>query len=230
MTRAMGEPAQPAGRRSRMIVGITGASGIAYGIRMLEVLRTFDIETHLVVSKAADLTRAHETDLSARALRALSDEYHSNSDMAAPISSGSFRTIGMIVAPCSIRTLSDIAHGVTGSLISRAADVVLKERRRLVLMVRETPLHAGHLKSMLAVTEMGGIIAPPVPAFYTGPTSVNDIVDHTVGRMLDLYDLDASLFPRWGDPPELDIAELDGAELDRAALGSQRGDAQNTFD
>ena len=143
MTRAMGEPAQPAGRRSRMIVGITGASGIAYGIRMLEVLRTFDIETHLVVSKAADLTRAHETDLSARALRALSDEYHSNSDMAAPISSGSFRTIGMIVAPCSIRTLSDIAHGVPGSLISRAADVVLKERRRLVPQGRAALLTRG---------------------------------------------------------------------------------------
>ncbi|HEY4993060.1 MAG TPA: UbiX family flavin prenyltransferase [Nakamurella sp.] len=226
----MDEPEQRAARRSRIVVGITGASGIAYGIRLLEVLRILDIETHLVVSKAAELTRAHETDLSSRDLRALCDEYHSNSDMAAPISSGSFRTIGMIVAPCSIRTLSDIAHGVTGSLISRAADVVLKERRRLVLMVRETPLHAGHLKSMLAVTEMGGIIAPPVPAFYTRPSGVNDIVDHTVGRLLDLYDLDASLFPRWGEPPELDIAELDGAELDRAALGSQRGDAQHSFD
>jgi len=230
MTRAMDEPEQRAARRSRIVVGITGASGIAYGIRLLEVLRILDIETHLVVSKAAELTRAHETDLSSRDLRALCDEYHSNSDMAAPISSGSFRTIGMIVAPCSIRTLSDIAHGVTGSLISRAADVVLKERRRLVLMVRETPLHAGHLKSMLAVTEMGGIIAPPVPAFYTRPSGVNDIVDHTVGRLLDLYDLDASLFPRWGEPPELDIAELDGAELDRAALGSQRRDAQHSFD
>ncbi len=182
----------------RMVVGITGASGIVYGIRTLETLRELGIETHLVVSKAGELTRSHETAYTAEQLRSLADFYYPNGDLAAPIASGSFRTMGMIVVPCSVRTLSDIGHGVTGSLLPRAADVVLKERRRLVMLVRETPLHAGHIKSMLAVTEMGGIIAPPVPAFYTRPQSLEDIVDHTVGRALDLFGLDAGNFPRWG--------------------------------
>jgi flavin prenyltransferase len=187
------------GARRRMVVGITGATGIVYGVRLLKALRELEIESHLVVSKAGEMTRAYETDLCAEDLRSLADVFYSPSDIAAPISSGSFRTMGMIVAPCSVRTMSDIAHGVTSGLISRAADVVLKERRRLVLMLRETPLHAGHLKSMLAITEMGGIIAPPVPAFYARPQSLNDMVTHTIGRVLDLFDLDLSSFPRWGD-------------------------------
>jgi len=189
----------------RMVVGITGATGIVYGVRLLKALRELKIESHLIVSKAGEMTRAYETDMSSEELRSLADVIYSPSDIAAPISSGSFRTMGMIVAPCSVRSMSDIAHGVTSGLISRAADVCLKERRRLVLMLRETPLHAGHLKSMLAVTEMGGIIAPPVPAFYSRPQSLDDMVTHTIGRVLDLFDLDLNAFPRWGeenDEPE----------------------------
>ncbi|WP_439622799.1 UbiX family flavin prenyltransferase [Gemmata sp.] len=187
--------------RRRMIVGISGATGIIYGVRLLEVLRRLDVETHLVVSRAGDLTRTHETDLTAAELRALADVTYNPADVGAAIASGSFRTMGMVVAPCSIRTLSEIATGVTGALLSRAADVCLKERRRLVLMVRETPLHAGHLKSMLAVTEAGGVIAPPVPAFYTRPRTLEDVVDHTVARVLDLFDLESPSATRWGEPP-----------------------------
>ena len=183
--------------RRRMVVGITGATGIIYGVRLLEALRDLDIETHLVMSKAAELTRAYETDFKSEDIRGLADCVYSPNDVGAAISSGSFRTMGMIVAPCSIRTMSDIAHGITSGLISRAADVALKERRRLVLMVREAPLHAGHLRSMLAITEAGGIIVPPVPAFYNRPRSIDDIVMHTVGRALDLFDLDVGNFPRW---------------------------------
>ncbi|WP_338147676.1 UbiX family flavin prenyltransferase [Neoroseomonas terrae] len=185
-----------------MVVGITGATGIVYGVRVLKALRQLEIESHLIVSKAGEMTRAYETDMSAEQLRSLADVVYSPNDIAAPISSGSFRTMGMIVAPCSVRSMSDIAHGVTSGLISRAADVCLKERRRLVLLLRETPLHAGHLKSMLAVTEMGGIIAPPVPAFYSRPQSLDDLVTHTVGRVLDLFDLDIKAFPRWGERDE----------------------------
>ena len=188
--------------RRRMIVGISGATGTVYGVRLLETLRRLDVETHLVVSKAGDLTRAYETDLSAGDLRALADVTYNPADVGAAIASGSFRTMGMIVAPCSVRTLSEIATGVTGSLLSRAADVCLKERRRLVLLVRETPLHAGHLMSMLAVTEAGGVIAPPVPAFYTRPRTLEDLVDHTVARVLDLFDLDVPSATRWGEPSE----------------------------
>ncbi|MDE1568017.1 UbiX family flavin prenyltransferase [Aquabacter sp. P-9] len=183
----------------RMVVGITGATGIVYGVRLLKALRQLEIESHLIISKAGEMTRAYETDLSSEDLRILADVVYSPSDIAAPISSGSFRTMGMIVAPCSVRSMSDIAHGVTSGLISRAADVCLKERRRLVLMLRETPLHAGHLKSMLAITEMGGIIAPPVPAFYSRPETLDDMVTHTIGRVLDLFDLDLKAFPRWGE-------------------------------
>ncbi|MFK8253298.1 UbiX family flavin prenyltransferase [Ancylobacter terrae] len=186
----------------RMVVGITGATGIVYGVRLLKALRHLEIESHLVVSKAGEMTRAYETDMTAEELRGLADVVYSPGDISAPISSGSFRTMGMIVAPCSVRSMSDIAHGVTSGLISRAADVCLKERRRLVLMLRETPLHAGHLKSMLAVTEMGGIIAPPVPAFYSRPASLDDMVTHTIGRVLDLFDLDLKVFPRWGEEDE----------------------------
>lgn len=187
----------------RMVVGMTGATGIVYGVRLLQALRELEIESHLVVSKAGEMTRAYETDMTSEELRRLADVVYSPSDIAAPISSGSFRTMGMIVAPCSVRSMSDIAHGVTSGLISRAADVCLKERRRLVLLLRETPLHAGHLKSMLAVTEMGGIIAPPVPAFYPRPQSVDDVVTHTIGRVLDLFDLDLKAFPRWGEGEEM---------------------------
>ena len=180
--------------RKRMVVGITGATGIIYGIRLLEVLRVLDVETHLIVSKAGDITRAHETDMSSTDLRALAARHYGIGEIGAAPASGSFRSMGMIIAPCTIRTLSEIATGVTDNLITRAADVTLKERRRLVLLVREFPLHAGHLRSMLAVTEMGGIVAPPVPAFYTRPRTIGDLVDQTIGRVLDLFGLDAGTF------------------------------------
>lgn len=185
--------------RGRIIVGITGATGIVYGIRLLEQLRTLGVETHLVVSKAGELTRAHETSLSSAVLRALADVSYAPGDVGAAIASGSFRTRGMIVAPCTVRTLSEIASGVTTSLLTRAADVTLKERRRLVLLVRETPLHAGHLESMLAVTRLGAIVFPPVPAFYTQPRTIEDIVDQTIGRALDLFELEVAGLPRWGE-------------------------------
>ena len=187
------------GARKRMVVGITGATGIVYGVRLLEVLRELDIETHLIVSKAGDMTRAHETDLSSADLRALASRHYPIGEIGAALASGSFRSMGMIIAPCTIRRLSEIATGVTDNLLTRAADVTLKERRRLVLLVREFPLHAGHLRSMLAVTEMGGIVAPPVPAFYTRPRTIGDLIDQTIGRVLDLFDLEAGTFPRWGE-------------------------------
>jgi 4-hydroxy-3-polyprenylbenzoate decarboxylase len=181
----------------RIIVGISGASGIIYGIRMLEALKQAGVETHLVVSKAAEMTLAYETDLKAKDLRDMADAYHPMADIGASISSGSFPTLGMVIAPCSVRTMSEIATGVTGSLMSRAADVVLKERRRLVLAVRETPLHTGHLRTMLTLSEMGAIIAPVMPAFYNRPQSLDDIVNHSVGRMLDLFGIDSGNVKRW---------------------------------
>lgn len=181
----------------RIIVGISGASGIIYGIRMLEALKAAGVETHLVVSKAAEMTLAYETDLKAKDLRELADVYHPQADIGASISSGSFPTLGMVIAPCSVRTMSEIATGVTGSLMSRAADVVLKERRRLVLAVRETPLHTGHLRTMLQLSEMGAIIAPVMPAFYNRPQTLDDIVNHSVGRMLDLFGIDSGSVKRW---------------------------------
>ena len=199
---AIGRPRTP----RRMIVGITGATGIVYGVRLLEALKALGIETHLVVTKAGELTRAHETDLTSDELRVMADVAYSPNEIGAALASGSFRTLGMIVAPCTIRTLSEIATGATSNLLTRAADVTLKERRRLVLLVREFPLHAGHLKSMLAVTEMGGIVAPPVPAFYTRPQTIAEIVDQTIGRVLDLFDLDAGTFPRWGETIALTTA------------------------
>ncbi|HEY3910699.1 MAG TPA: UbiX family flavin prenyltransferase [Stellaceae bacterium] len=184
----------------RLIVGISGASGAIYGARLLELLRPLPVETHLVISRAAEVTLALETDLKPAAVRARAEFVHAIGDMAAPISSGSFRTIGMVVAPCSVRSMAEIASGVTTTLLTRAADVVLKERRRLVLLVRETPLHTGHLRTMTALSEMGAVIAPPVPAFYARPATIGDIIDQTLGRVLDLFDLDAGTVKRWGEP------------------------------
>jgi flavin prenyltransferase len=181
----------------RLIVGISGASGAIYGIRMLELLRDTDIETHLVISRSAEMTLAYETDFTTKDVRALAAVNHPNSDIGATISSGSFRTMGMVVAPCSIKTMSEIATGVTGSLLSRAADVVLKERRRLVLAVRETPLHGGHLRTMTQLADIGAIIAPIMPAFYNRPKTVDDIINHTVGRLLDLFGIDTAVVKRW---------------------------------
>jgi len=183
--------------KQRLIIGISGASGIIYGIRLLEILKNTAVETHLVISKSAELTRAAETDLTSKQLRDLADVCYAPADLAAAISSGSYQTIGMIIAPCSMRSLAEIANGVTSTLLTRAADVVLKERRRLVLLVRESPLHAGHIENMLKVTHMGGIIAPPVPAFYNQPQTLDDIVNHTVGRVLDLFNIQADFVKRW---------------------------------
>ena len=182
----------------RVVVGITGASGILYGIRTLECLRRLEIETHLVMTRAAHVTLTHELPWKAEQVKELATIHYASTDIGAAISSGSFRTMGMVVAPCSIKSLSEIATGVTDGLLSRAADVTLKERRPLVLMVRETPLHLGHLRSMTQVTEMGAIVMPPVPAFYAKPESIDDIVDHSVGRMLDLLGLDSGNVRRGG--------------------------------
>ncbi|MSO72900.1 MAG: UbiX family flavin prenyltransferase [Rhodospirillaceae bacterium] len=199
-SRSIAKTHLPDGGPYRLIVGISGASGIVYGVRMLQVLRDAGVETHLVMSKSAEVTLAYETDLKVAAVKALAHTVYANTDMAAAISSGSFKTGGMIIAPCSIRTVSEIATGVTSSLLSRAADVVLKERRRLVLMVRESPLHTGHLRTLTQASEIGAIIAPPLPGFYAKPESIEDLVDHTVGRVLDLFDLDLGLVRRWGEP------------------------------
>lgn len=190
----------------RMIVGVSGATGVAYAIRILEALRNLEIESHLVVTKPGEMTLAYETDISARQLRDLADVSYAIGDIGAAISSGSFRTMGMIVAPCSMRTVGEIASCATSNLLTRAADVCLKERRRLVLMVRETPLHAGHLKAMLAATESGAIMFPPVPAFYAKPQSLADMVNHTVGRVLDLFDLETGLVDRWTGEKPHDVA------------------------
>lgn len=184
-------------KHGKLIVGVTGATGMVYAVRVLEVLRRLSIETHLVVTKPAEMTIAYEAADVPRSLRELADVVYPVNDIGAAIASGSFKTDGMIVVPCSVRSLAEIATGVTTNLLTRAADVCLKERRRVVLAVRETPLHAGHLRNMLAATEMGAIIAPPVPAFYTQPGSVADIVDHTVGRFLDLFDIESDLVARW---------------------------------
>ncbi|MBJ7446087.1 MAG: UbiX family flavin prenyltransferase [Brevundimonas sp.] len=181
----------------RLVVGISGASGVTYGVRVLDALRELGVESHLVVTRAALLTLSQETDLTPDDLTGRADVVHKLADVGATIASGSFRTLGMIIAPCSVRTMSEIATGVTSNLLTRAADVVLKERRPLVLMVRETPFHLGHLRTMTALTEMGAIIAPPLPAFYARPKSIEDIVDQSVGRALDLFGLDWSAVRRW---------------------------------
>jgi 4-hydroxy-3-polyprenylbenzoate decarboxylase len=183
----------------RIIVGITGASGAIYGKRALEVLKAAGVETHLIVSRAAQITIAHELGVSPMDISRLADVTYKIDDIGAAISSGSFLTEGMIIAPCSIRTASEIASGVTSTLISRAADVVLKERRKLALLVRETPLHLGHLRTMTQLAEMGAIIVPPVPAFYARPKTLDDMVNHTVGRVLDLFGIDSSIAKRWGE-------------------------------
>ncbi len=187
--------------RDRLIVGITGASGVAYGARLLTLLKDLPVETHLVISRAAEMTLALETDLKPAQLRVLADFVHAVGDMAAPISSGSFQTLGMLIVPCSVRSMSEIATGVTTTLLTRAADVVLKERRRLVLAVRETPLHTGHLRTMTTLSEMGAIIAPPVPALYAKPQTIDEMIDHTLGRLIDLFGLDSGTVRRWGETP-----------------------------
>ena len=187
----------------RLVIGISGASGTIYGIRMLEMLKKTDIETHLVMSKSAEMTMVYETMFKPKDVRALASINHPAADIGASISSGSFPTIGMVVVPCSIRTMSEIATGVTSTLLSRAADVVLKEKRRLVLAVRETPLHTGHLRTLTTLSEIGAVVAPIVPALYNKPKTVDDIINHTVGRLLDFFDVDTKLVKRWeGGPAE----------------------------
>jgi 4-hydroxy-3-polyprenylbenzoate decarboxylase len=191
-------PAPGATGRRRIIVAITGASGAAYGVRAVELLRAMpEVETHLIITAGARKTLAYETETDAAAVMELADVVYREDDLAAPISSGSYRTDGMVVIPCSIKTLSGVAHCYDDNLVVRAADVVLKERRRLVLVVRETPLHLSHLRLMTDVTAAGGIIVPPVPAFYHRPQTVDDIVDQTVGRVFDLFDLDTATVRRW---------------------------------
>ena len=189
-------------RRPRLIVGISGASGVAYGARLLTLLQPLPVETHLVVSRTAEMTLALETELKSAELRARADVVHAIGDLAAPIASGSFPTLGMLIVPCSVRSMSEIATGVTTTLLTRAADVVLKERRRLVLAVRETPLHTGHLRTMTSLSEMGAVIAPPVPALYAKPGTIDEMIDHTLGRLLDLFGLDSGTVKRWREPAE----------------------------
>jgi len=189
---------------ARLVVGISGASGVVYGLRVLDACRELGVESHLVISRSAALTLAHETSLSLAEVQAKASAVHRPAEIGAAIASGSFRTLGMIVAPCSVRTMSEIATGVTSSLLTRAADVTLKERRPLVLMVRETPLHLGHLRTMVRLAEMGAIIAPPLPAFYARPASLEEMVDQSVGRALDLFGLSWRPVRRWGE----DLAPL----------------------
>jgi 4-hydroxy-3-polyprenylbenzoate decarboxylase len=192
--------------KPRLIVGVSGASGIAYGLRALAACRELGVESHLVMSRSSALTLDQETELSVADVQAMADVAHKVGDVGASIASGSFQTLGMIVAPCSVRTMSEIATGVTASLLTRAADVTLKERRPLVLMVRETPLHLGHLRTMVKLTEMGAIIAPPLPAFYARPQSLEEMVDQSVGRALDLFGLAWTPVKRWG----LDVGPVKG--------------------
>lgn len=186
-------------RNNRMIIAITGASGVAYGVRALELLREQQVETHLVMSKAGERTLLEETDYSIKAVQALADVVYPSKDIGAAIASGSFKTMGMLIAPCSIKTMGEIRTGITSSLVSRAADVVLKERRRLVLMVRETPLHTGHLRTMTELSEMGAVIAPPVPSLYAKPADIETMVTYTAARALDLFDLTVKGLNRWGE-------------------------------
>ena len=187
---------------NRIIVGVTGASGVVYAKRALEMLKNSGVETHLIISRAAEMTLRYELDLSADDLAALASHRYAIGDVGAPISSGSFKTLGMLVAPCSVRTMSEVATGVTSTLLTRAADVVLKEHRKLVMMVRETPFHLGHLRTMTQLAEMGAIIAPPLPAFYAEPESVEALVDQSVGRTLDLFGIDTDETKRWGEDLE----------------------------
>ncbi|MDB5429715.1 MAG: 3-octaprenyl-4-hydroxybenzoate carboxy-lyase [Caulobacter sp.] len=187
------------GELSRLVVGISGASGVVYGLRVLDACRELGVESHLILSRAAALTLAQESDLTIADVQAKASVVHKVGDIGASVASGSFRTLGMIIAPCSVRTMSEIASGVTSSLLTRAADVSLKERRNLVLMVRETPLHLGHLRTMVKLAEMGAVIAPPLPAFYAKPASLAEMVDQSVGRALDLFGLSWRPVKRWGE-------------------------------
>ena len=209
----------------RLIVGISGASGVIYGIRLLEVLKAMGgVETHLVMSRYARLNIEIETDHTPQEVEALADEVHSFGNQAAAISSGSFRTDGMVIAPCSMKTLSGIAHSSADSLLVRAADVVLKEQRRLVLMPREAPLHVGHCKLLYEAAQLGAVIAPPMPAFYSRPKTIDDLINHSIGRVLDLFDLDVGILKRWeglngrGDEPA-ENEEPDESETPRKIIG-----------
>ena len=185
-------------KKNKIIVGISGASGAIYGIRLLEALQETDVETHLVISKAATITITQETIYKVSDIKKLADICYNIDDIGAAISSGSFKTLGMIIAPCSVKTMSEIATGITSNLLSRAGDVILKERRKLVLAVRETPFHLGHLRTMTSLAEMGAVIVPPLPAFYPKPETVDEIVNHSVGRLLDLFEIENNLVKRWG--------------------------------
>ncbi|HED4875119.1 TPA: UbiX family flavin prenyltransferase [Stenotrophomonas maltophilia] len=194
-------------QKARVIVGISGATGFQYGVKALQLLRELGVETHLVMSKAAGLTRQHETAFNREQVEALADVHYPAGAVGAAIASGSFRTLGMIVAPCSMRTLGAIASGVTDTLLTRAADVVLKERRRLVLMTRETPLHLGHIRNMATVTEYGAIVFPPVPSLYAGPQTIEDMIAHSAARAIGLLGLDHPSLPRWGETLPALLAE-----------------------
>jgi flavin prenyltransferase len=198
MTRLMRKN-EAKGGENRLVVGLSGASGVAYGIRLLEALREIEIESHLVMTKPAEMTIGYETSLTPKQVAAKADHFYNINDIGAPIASGSFKTMGMVVAPCSVRSMSEIATGVTTSLLTRAADVTLKERRPLILMVRETPLHLGHLRSLVALAEMGAIILPPMPAFYAEPKTLADLVDQMVGKTLDLLGYQWPEMKRWGE-------------------------------
>lgn len=181
-----------------LIIGITGASGVIYGIRLLEVLSTNkEVETHLIISEAGEAIIKHETDWELEKVRALADTCYDINDIGSRLSSGSFKRDGMVIAPCSMKTLSALANSYTDNLIARSADITLKERKRLVLLARETPLHLGHLRNMVKLTEMGAVVFPPVPAFYHKPQTIPDLIDYTVGRVLDIFDIKHNLFPRW---------------------------------
>jgi 4-hydroxy-3-polyprenylbenzoate decarboxylase len=207
-------------KAERLVIGLSGASGVAYGIRALEACRELGLESHLVMTKPAEMTIGYETRQSPRQVAAKADFAYAIADIAAPIASGSFKTAGMLIAPCSVRTMSEIATGVTTSLLTRAADVMLKERRPLVLMVRETPLHLGHLRSMTALTEMGAIILPPVPAFYAEPRTLSDLVDHMVGKALDFFGYDWPTMKRWGE----DFAKSKRKPTSPSARSAAEGD------
>ena len=184
---------------NRMIVGMTGASGAIYGIRLLQMLKTLEVEAHLVMSQSAEVTLAHETVMKVSEVRQLADQWYKIDDIAAAPASGSYPTVGMIIAPCSMRTAGELASGITSNLLTRSADVTIKEKRRLVVMVRETPLHSVHLGNLKTLSDMGVVIAPPVPAFYTRPKGVDEIVDHSIARVLDLFGLAPNNVLRWGE-------------------------------
>ena len=204
----MAEQPRKKAAKSRLVVGLSGASGVTYGIRLLEALGELGVESHLVMSKAAEMTIGYETALNPKDVAAKADHVYAIGDIAAPIASGTFKTGGMIVAPCSVRSMSEIATGVTSSLLTRAADVTLKERRPLILVVRETPLHLGHLRTLVKLAEMGAVIAPPVPAFYADPATVAEMVDQSVGRALDIFGLSWGAVRRWG--ADIEEAVKDG--------------------